>query len=266
MTETTTPAPDATAGDDVVGGGAPAPAPVDPQAIALARAVEHLELLSPEAREAVLNRMDPARAEQLRQRLTSMPDRPHGQFSTDVAERRRLLREMSERIHARNTKERAEEAENLAMHAATPPAPISPMPHPAPRAAGPPSQPGMPGHTPAAMVPAGDPLDALRVLHPAAIARAMQGERAEAWAIVLDRLDVNARAALQLYLDPTAQAAIDDARRRQADLKQTAPALLDTVEAAIARTVVPRAMREHHQLLSTTPLTWSADGGGATYQ
>ena len=102
-----------------------------------------------------------------------------------------------------------------------------------------------------------DPLDRLRELHPAAIARAMQGERAEAWAIVLDRLDVNARAALQLYLDPTARTAIEEARSRQAELASSSPALLATVVAAIARTVVPRAMRENHQLLSTTPLAWN---------
>jgi hypothetical protein len=110
-----------------------------------------------------------------------------------------------------------------------------------------PAQPKGPGH----------PLDELRSLHPAAIARAMQGERAEAWAIVLERLDVNSRAALQLYLDASARTAIEDAKARQAELAASSPALLKTVEAAIARTVVPRAMREHHQLLSTTPLAWT---------
>jgi hypothetical protein len=85
----------------------------------------------------------------------------------------------------------------------------------------------------------------------------MQGERAEAWAIVLDRLDDTSRAALQLYLDPTARAAIEDARARQAELAASSPALIATIVAAIARTVVPRAMREHHQLLSTTPLAWT---------
>ena len=99
--------------------------------------------------------------------------------------------------------------------------------------------------------------DRLRELHPAAIARAMQGERAEAWAIVLGRLDDNARAALQLYLDASARAAIEDARVRQEELAKNSPALLATVVAAIARTVVPRAMREHHALLSTTPLAWT---------
>ncbi len=74
-----------------------------------------------------------------------------------------------------------------------------------------------------------DPLDRLRELHPAAIARAMQGERAEAWAIVLGRLDDNARAALQLYLDATARTAIEDARDRQEELARTSPALLATV-------------------------------------
>lgn len=207
-------------------------------------AAMRLELLSDDTREQVLSRMEPQIAEKIRNFLASLPDnRPHGQFSTDVATRRRLIHEMADRVAAQRTAE----ADRMVQQLGTVPAMSEPvLPGQPPRPAG-----GTPAGAP------GDPLDRLRELHPAAIARAMQGERAEAWAIVLDRLDVNARAALQLYLDATARAAIDDARARQAELAETAPALLATVVAAIARTVVPRAMREHHQLLSTTPLAWT---------
>lgn len=201
-----------------------------------------LELLSPETREQVLSRMDPEIAERIRNFLVSLPDnRPHGQFSTDVATRRQLIHEMADRVAAQRTAE----ADQAVRELGGPPRMSEPM------------QPGQPhGGAHDAGAP-NDPLDRLRELHPAAIARAMQGERAEAWAIVLDRLDDNARAALQLYLDGAARTAIEDARRRQAELAATSPALIATIVAAIARTVVPRAMREHHQLLSTTPLAWT---------
>jgi hypothetical protein len=198
-------------------------------------AAAKLELLSPETRELVLSRMDPEIALRIREFLASQPDnRPHGSFSHDVATRRQLIHEVADRVAHRRTVE-ADQAV----------AALDAVPQQVAQArAGAPAAPA-------------DPLDNLRTLHPAAIARAMQGERAEAWAIVLDRLDSNARAALQLYLDATAQAAIDDARARQAELAATSPALIATIVAAIARTVVPRAMREHHQLLSSTPLAWS---------
>ncbi|MCW2922556.1 MAG: hypothetical protein JWL76_2430 [Thermoleophilia bacterium] len=211
----------------------------DPTMVAVRTAAAKLELLSPDTRETVLAKMDATIAQRIRDYIASQPDnRPHGQFSTDVATRRQMIHEMADRVHQRRTAE----ADQLVEH----------MAH-VPVMAGDVAMGGAPGHGGA---PA-DPLDRLRELHPAAIARAMQGERAEAWAIVLDRLDPNARAALQLYLDATARTAIEDARMRQAELQVTAPALLATVVAAIARTVVPRAMREHHQLLSTTPLAWT---------
>jgi hypothetical protein len=228
------------AGDTVAGGGG-APAE-DPTMVAVRAAAAKLELLSPDTRETVLGRMDDAIAQRIRDYMASQPDnRPHGQFSTDVATRRQMIHDMADRVQARRTAE----ADRMVEHLGTVPAMAGDVSAPAAGA--------MPGQ-PAAPT---DPLDRLRELHPAAIARAMQGERAEAWAIVLDRLDVNARAALQLYLDATARTAIEDARARQAELASSSPALLATVVAAIARTVVPRAMREHHQLLSTTPLAWT---------
>jgi flagellar motor switch protein FliG len=222
----------------VSGGGAgaiDAPNPVREAAL-------RLELLSPETREAILAKMPSQIAEKVRDYLASLPDRPHGQFSTDIATRRQLIHQTANGVAARRTAEVDQQVSDIGAGA---PAPM-PMP----------SQPGMPAAQPPAPEST-DPLDRLRELHPAAIARAMQGERAEAWAIVLDRLDVNARAALQLYLDASARAAIEDAKARQSELAASSPALLRTVEAAIARTVVPRAMREHHQLLSTTPLAWT---------
>lgn len=214
----------------------------DPTMVAVRHAAAKLELLSPETRENVLAKMDDSIAQRIRDYLASQPDnRPHGQFSTDIATRRQMIHEMADRVHARRTAE----ADKMVEHLGTVPAMSGDVSAPMGGAA--PGQPPM----------SSDPLDRLRELHPAAIARAMQGERAEAWAIVLDRLDVNARAALQLYLDATARAAIEDARVRQAELATSSPALLATVVAAIARTVVPRAMREHHQLLSTTPLAWT---------
>lgn len=210
-------------------------------ATAVRAAAAKLELLSDETREGVLSRMDQEIAQRIRDFLASQPDnRPHGAFSTDVATRRQLIHETANRVAAAKTADTDREVARLGA--------VPEM-----------SQPIVPGDQPPRgdIASSGDPLDRLRELHPAAIARAMQGERAEAWAIVLDRLDVNAKAALQLYLDGTARTAIEDARARQAELAASSPALIATIVAAIARTVVPRAMREHHQLLSTTPTAWT---------
>lgn len=227
-------------GATVEGGGAVAE---DPRLVAVRAAAEKLQLLSEETRETILARMDPSIADDIRRYLSSLSDRPHRQFSADLAQRRRLLHETANRIQSQRTAEAEREVAQLARAAAAPQG----MPAATGGTGGMPDQPQAPQ----------DPLDRLRELHPAAIARAMQGERAEAWAIVLDRLDDTARAALQLYLDASARTAIEEARQRQAELATSSPALLATVVAAIARTVVPRAMREHHQLLSTTPLAWS---------
>ncbi|MCW2928500.1 MAG: hypothetical protein JWM86_2468 [Thermoleophilia bacterium] len=213
-------------------------------------AAAKLELLSEATREQVLAKMDPSIADRIRQQIASST-RPHGDFSTDVATRRRMINDLAGRVQAQKTAQVDRMVEELAHVPAMAPQQIGGgVPQPM-------AQPAAPNGQPAAYA---HPLDALRELHPAAIARAMQGERAEAWSIVLERLDDNARAALQLYLDSTARTAIEDARQRQAELAASSPALLATIVAAIARTVVPRAMREHHQLLSTTPLTWAVGG------
>jgi hypothetical protein len=181
-----------------------------------------------------------------------------------VVARRKMLRDMSERIYASNAARQSELIDQQTAQAARPSAPAQ-VGIGASTAATPasPLQSSPMGGAPARVgIAHEDPLDALRALHPAAIARAMQGERAEAWAIVLDRLDVHARGALQTYLEPPARTAIEEARARQAELRATAPQLVDTIEAAIAKTVVPRAMREHHYLLSTSPPSWDATGTG----
>ncbi|MCW2962320.1 MAG: hypothetical protein JWM90_2707 [Thermoleophilia bacterium] len=247
MTNSPTDASQAPAPDAAVVGGGPAATGTDSP---VRRAAAQLELLSEEARELVLGRMDPAIADQIRMHIASLPDRPHGEFSGDIAARRQMLHATAQRVSAR----KVEAADRAVAEAPAPRGQRNEVP--ATQLMGGPaySMPNQPAATPA---PAGDALVQLRTLHPAAIARAMQGERAEAWAIVLDRLDVNAHAALQLYLDASARIAIEDARARQKELGATAPALIATIEAAIARTVVPRAMREHHQLLSTTPLAWT---------
>lgn len=239
MTDSPSPDPQQP-GATVEGGGGIAE---DPTMVAVRSAAEKLQLLSDETRESILGRMDPSNAERIRNYLASLTDRPHGRFSSDLAQRRRLLHETANRIQTQRTVDADREVAQLARAASMP------------RSAAPTA--GGFGGAPAQPEPPQDPLDRLRELHPAAIARAMQGERAEAWAIVLDRLGDTSRAALQLYLDASARAAIEEARQRQAELATSSPALLATVVAAIARTVVPRAMREHHQLLSTTPTAWS---------
>ncbi|MCW2973325.1 MAG: hypothetical protein JWN72_1598 [Thermoleophilia bacterium] len=251
---TTTPdAPEAAAAP-VEGGGAGAPLDTPtPER----RAAEHLQLLSAEARDKVLDSMDPDIAQRVRDQLASMSDRPHADFAQDVLNKRRMLREMEERIFAQKVAS-GEAASMQAERAAAMPTAMPGQPAPQAPLHQSPAYGGMQEPAMAQAQAPVDPLELLRTLHPAAIARAMQGERAEAWAIVLDRLDTNARAALQLYLDGSARLAIDDARTRQAELAATAPALISTIEAAIARTVVPRAMREHHQLLSTTPMQWQS--------
>jgi hypothetical protein len=196
------------------------------------KALRMLALLDDAGKEQVLDRMSPELRERIEQRIATMPDtppgRPHANFSQDIAEQRRLLRQTAERLHEEKMRK---VREAIAADGMTPhlPGPSTDM-------------------TSTAQLL--DPLGELRYVHPAAIARAMQGERAEAWAIVLDRLDEKARAALESYLDGDALGAIQQARIRQAELRHTASALAATIEKAIARTVVPIALREH-QLLTT---------------
>jgi hypothetical protein len=240
------------ANDTVVGGGGGSAATSSAQD-PVSEAVARLQLLSPEARETVLNKLDPAIAERISMRLSSLPDRPHSDFSNDIAQRRQMLRELAHRVHARRANEADHDTAELIELAAQPAGTGAPVGASTPMGVG-----GAPSANAAPGAAAStNALDTLRTLHPASIARALQGERAEAWAIVLDRLDTNAQTALGMYLDATATAAIAEARERQRELAESSPQLVATIEAAIARTVVPRAMREQQMLLSTTPAAWA---------
>lgn len=203
----------------------------------VAKAIAMLDMLTPDVRENVLDRMDPAMRQRIQDRIESTPDgsRPHAGFSSDVT-RSQLMRESAARIQER----RIVEAERVADHL-----------DPIKTTDGVEVAPAMPA----------DPLEQLSRVHPAAVARAMQGERAEAWAIVIDRLNDNARGALMMYLDRTAQQAISDARARQHELPIQ---LLATIERAIARTIVPMALREQaHMMPSPPPHTTGARHGAA---
>jgi hypothetical protein len=202
----------------------------------VAKAIAMLELLDESTRASVLERMAPEMREKIQLRMESTPDgaRPHAAFSEDIAARRQLLREASVNM----SKRRTSDAEQRVTSYTGAPVPQD-MSVEVPQSEGVSTEELL------------DPLFELKRLHPAAIARAMQGERAEAWALVLDRLEPAARHALEAYLDPAARTSIDRARARQNELRASSPGILNTVERAIARTVVPVAMREHHILLST---------------
>jgi flagellar motor switch protein FliG len=190
----------------------------------VAKAVAMLQMLAPEVRESVLGKMAPELRERVETRLNSMPEGS----SPDIAAQRRLLRETAQRLADRRLKEAEETADSLD--------PVSKRKADNERVHG--------------VVPEAinqDPLDKLRNVHPAALARAMQGERAEAWALVLDHVNDNVRIALQQYLDTAAREAIETARTKQEGLAQQ---LRETIERAIARTVVPRALREQRLLFS----------------
>lgn len=199
------------------------------------KALRMLALLDDAGKAEVLNRMSPEQRQRIEQRLETTPDnaRPHAAFSTDIAGQRRLLRQTAEEMYEEKMR-RVREA--IAADGLDPDLAVTAM------------QAGT-----ASTAQLLDPLAELRFVHPAAIARAMQGERAEAWAIVLDRLDENARAALESYLDRDALAAIQQARLRQAELRATSSAIATTIEKAIGRTVVPIALREHQLLVTNYP-------------
>ena len=238
----------------------PATEAVDP----VAKAIAMLDLLSPDVRAQVLSKMAPEMRERVESRIASTPEgaRPYGGFSDDVAAKRRLMREVAQGLQ----NQRVKTADNMAMmlgrepgddddraslmSAAAADRPSTPLP----AGMGGPSTAdttaSLRNPSPPMSVDTNDPLAQLATVHPAALARAMQGERAEAWAMVLDKLDGNVRAALEMYLDHNARTAIETARVAQSDL---APQLAITIERAIARTVVPRAMREQRQLFSPTP-------------
>lgn len=205
----------------------------------VAKAIAMLEMLTPDVREQVLGRMSPEMRERIEARIESTPEgsRPHQHFSSDVMARSQLVRETARRIEQRRVQDADITADELTpSHGVMAPGSLAgaPMPQRPRRSAAAPS----------------DPLSQLATVHPAALARAMQGERAEAWAIVLDRVTENVRAALLMYLDAQAQESIDQARRKQQDLPIQ---LRATIERAITCTVVPRALREHQMLFTPTP-------------
>lgn len=192
----------------------------------LGKAIALLEALSPASRERVLNHMDEAHRTQVMTLL-----RPHDEFTQAVmrgqgmAEQRRLMRQAMMSIHERKM-ERVSQANEYSHSGVT----------------------GEPDLHPAAPI---DALDHLRELHPAALAKAMQGERAEAWALVLGRLNEESRTVLLGFIDEPAREAIRRAERDQQALPES---IRRTAERALRHTVVPRALREQ-QLLMTTPLS-----------
>jgi hypothetical protein len=187
--------------------------------------------LSDSARALVLERMDPELREQLESHLAE-GQRPHARFAKDIAFRNQQIAEAAERIQAARLRkvEDAIDADDVIRTGDTP--------MNAGAAAGP------------STLELLDPLNELRRVHPAALARAMQGERAEAWAIVLDRVDPGTRTALERYLDAGALRTIRQAANRQRELRDRSPNIVASIEQAIARTVVPLALREHQQLIT----------------
>lgn len=169
-----------------------------------------MQMLDETTREQVLGRLPAAHRDALREATGS---------NGEMAENRRFMREAVLNIHERNSENLAE-----SVHAS-----LTAIEEP---------------------VAAAGPLDALRDVHPAALALAMQGERAEAWAVVLHHLADNSRAALVGYLDPEARRSIAHAQRRQAQL---APQLQATATRAIAQAIVPRALQEHRRIMASRP-------------
>ncbi|MBC7645411.1 MAG: hypothetical protein H7123_09800 [Thermoleophilia bacterium] len=225
----------------------------------VAKAIAMLDLLSPEVREQVLSKMAPEMRERVQTRIDSTPEgaRPHGGFSDDVAAKRRLMREVAQGLQNQRVKAADETADLLALASSDDRAALAgnqdydhSEPTPLPAAMGGPVAAAPRAPSARATSNANDPLSQLASVHPAALARAMQGERAEAWAMVLDKLDANVRAALEMYLDGNAREAIETARIAQSGLP---PQLAVTIERAIARTVVPRAMREQRMIFSPNP-------------
>jgi flagellar motor switch protein FliG len=209
---------------------------------AVAKVIATLDMLSSDAKAAVLERMSPQARDRISERLAELGEkggRPHSAFSGDIADKRKLIRDAAARIAAAQAKRvsnsvaAADEQDMLGA--------------PAPDAN-------------SSTLDLLDPLSELRRVHPAALARAMQGERAEAWAIVLDRIDSNSRAALERYLDHASRVAIERAATRQSELREKSPRIVASIEQAIARTVVPLALREHQQLVSTP---YGAEHGAA---
>lgn len=176
-----------------------------------------LRMLDEEKRLEVLQRLPEAQRDQLRERMESelgtgtktgaAPD------DRDIATQRRMIRETAVRVQERVMDRIASENER-----------------------------SLTGGEAAEV----DPLDHLREVHPAALAKAMQGERAEAWAMVLTRLEEPSRLAIMSYLDHEARQAIAMAHEHQRNLPE---ALRRTAERAIRQAVLPRALKEHQMLM-----------------
>jgi flagellar motor switch protein FliG len=206
---------------------------------ALAKVIATLEMLSGEAKQAVLQRMSPEARDRIETRIAVLAEgRPHAAFSGDIADKRKLIRDAAARI--------ATEREKRVSNA------VAEADHGTFGNSGPDAN--------SSTLDLLDPLSELRRVHPAALARAMQGERAEAWAIVLERIDSNSRTALERYLDHNSRVAIERAGARQRELREQSPTIVTSIEQAIARTVVPLALREHQQLVSTP---YGAEHGAA---
>lgn len=187
------------------------------------RAMSILRMIDdPEKREEIISKMSESAQSKIRalsvQPVTEGEEsvvRPHTDFSEDIAEKRRLIRESAMNMHERRI-EQVRDGNDKALD------------------------------DPAFQFDL-DPLDQLRDCHPAALARALQGERAEAWAIVFDHLTDPVREALRTYLDHDARVAISRAATQQAEL----PTLLkQTVERAVRETIVERALREQQNLMT----------------
>ncbi len=221
----------------------------------ISKALALLQMLEPENRATVLDRMDPALRARVEQAMmdpeAAESARPHGSFSDSIAQRRALMREAAQRMHERRLSD-AEQAAADSMQAAT---------------AGTTAQTGDgsvgmadtgdQSPTAGARVASVNPAAALHGMHPAAVARALQGERPEVWAMVLDMLEGPTRQALESYLDPAARQAIDQARISMASLPG---AMRDAVLRAIQVTVVPAALREQQWLMHGLATTLPAGG------
>jgi hypothetical protein len=199
---------------------------------AVDKVVRMITMLTPDVRRTVLERMSPESRAQVERHMginvpapgeldsDAAPQAPATPRSFTTVEKRRMMREFAHKVH----QERVERAEAQARELNA-------------------------GREDVNRVPA-TPLERLRTVHPAALARAMQGERAETWALVLDAIDAHSAAALRAYLDGAARLAIEEARTRQASLPTH---ILGTIERAIASTIVPAALREQELLATGVP-------------
>ncbi len=192
------------------------------------KAVLLLRMLDEQTREQVLGRMGEQARSVVEERIVEQASTPSDHLGGSIADRRRLMRETLLSMHQRARAEAAGVTNALDDQAGLG---QGDGPH---------------------------PLDQLAEVHPAAVARALQGEQAEAWAIVIDRLAEPARQTLLAWLAPASREAIEAAR---GSLQGLPPQLRATTERAIQQAVLPRALREH-ELLMTTPMPPMAAAGG----